>query len=232
MSVRTPSSSEPEPTADSPSTSGEGAVDASPHAGAHAHADVHTESAPASDPQPKYENRNGEAAAPPSDDVQAEPGRNGVGPEGLSLEQRVSRLEDVIANLQLAHPELLAPRPDGRGAGAFGEFAASANQITEPPLPPPARPSLLFEVYAELRCIVRMIVDPRYRMTWTGKIMPIVFIFGLILCWWVISDIPIVGGFLDRICSLVLTYFLVKVLGREATRYRQTSPDLPPGLRL
>ena len=42
----------------------------------------------------------------------------------------------------------------------------------------------------------------------------------------------IVGFLFDRVFFLVLAYMLFKVLIREATRYRMTSPDLPPSLRL
>ena len=48
------------------------------------------------------------------------------------------------------------------------------------------------------------------------------------------ADCPgeLIGFLLDRAIFLVLAYALFKVLTREATRYRMTSPDIPPSMRL
>jgi hypothetical protein len=46
------------------------------------------------------------------------------------------------------------------------------------------------------------------------------------------SSILILGDLLVKLVDLLLAFMLFKWLGHEARRYRQTSPDLPPSLRL
>src|SRR5207248_10819663 len=122
-------------------------------------------------------------------------------------------------------------------------FAAAAQHLpTQPEGGPPADPGtpagertkrwLPFELVAEMRVMARMYLDPRYRLTWQTRVLPPVFLFGMFLSWLLISGIPVVGFLFDRVFFLVLAYMLFKVLIREATRYRMTSPDLPPSLRL
>jgi hypothetical protein len=90
---------------------------------------------------------------------------------------------------------------------------------------------LLFDIIAEARAIVRMFVDPRYRLSWSGRVGSLVLIVLIATSWiWLpFSDkIP----FLNKIVDLLLAFVLFKVLGHEARRYRETAPDLPPSLRL
>ena len=44
--------------------------------------------------------------------------------------------------------------------------------------------------------------------------------------------LDIVGTLLEKVVDLLLAFVLFQVVHREATRYRTTSPDLPPSLRL
>src|SRR5262249_53965215 len=122
-------------------------------------------------------------------------------------------------------------------------FIASAAQHlpSQPEGAPPADPGapaertqrwLPFELLAEMRVMLRMYLDPRYRLTWQTRVLPPVFLLGMFLSWWIIGAIPVVGFLFDRALFLVLAYMLFKVLIREATRYRMISPDLPPTLRL
>jgi hypothetical protein len=87
---------------------------------------------------------------------------------------------------------------------------------------------------AEGRAIVRMYVDPRYRLSWSGRFVPLILAVAFLTsCWWVpLASIPIFGTVIDKIIDLALGFVLFKVLSHEARRYRQTSPDLPPTLRL
>ncbi len=157
----------------------------------------------------------------------------------LSLEERVRRLEDVIAAMHLAPPEwneaTRAARPPLDPALANGIVAAPAALPLETPgplFPPPATSWLLFEIYAEFRAILRMFFDPRYHLRWFTRLLTLALIAGMVLSRWVIASIPLVGWLLDLMIFVVLLYVLIKVLSREATHYRMTSPDLPPGLRL
>src|SRR5205085_10915326 len=134
------------------------------------------------------------------------------------------------------------PAPNDQAS--LADFIAAAAQHLPPQAEgmPPAEPGagaeertqrwLPFELLSEMRAMLRMYLDPRYRLTWQTRVLPPVFLFGMFLSWLLISGIPVVGFLFDRILFLVLAYMLFKVLMREATRYRMTSPDLPPSLRL
>jgi hypothetical protein len=73
-------------------------------------------------------------------------------------------------------------------------------------------------------------------MSWSGRLVPA----GLLLLiatshWWFPpSWISLfwIGTFIDKALDLTLAYVLCKVVGHEVRKYRETSPDLPPSLRL
>jgi hypothetical protein len=105
-----------------------------------------------------------------------------------------------------------------------------------PTPPPPTQPlSLLRDLPLEMLSIYYMYVDPRYRMSWFGRVIPPIlaavfflsgYLLGLTTCGigsWSIVNKPV---------DLFLCYLLVRVVGAEARRYRQTAPDLPSNLRL
>ena len=166
----------------------------------------------------------------------------------LSLEDRVRRLEDVVATIQLSPYAIQTtpgtPAPPANDQPSLADFIASAAQHLPPRAENTAPPDaenpatgrtqrwLPFELLVEMRVMLRMYLDPRYRLTWQTRVLPPAFLFGMFLSWLLISGIPIVGFLFDRFLFLVLAYMLFKVLIREATRYRMTSPDLPPTLRL
>jgi hypothetical protein len=161
----------------------------------------------------------------------------------LTLEDRVRRLEDIIAAAHLGPPTSAKPRaataPLASPITATPAAAPAKKDTPAPPSPVPSRFSfrpaqswLLVEIYAELRAIFRMYFDPRYRMTWFTRLMSFLIIGSILLSRFFVSAIPLVGGILDMVLYPVLLYVLFKVLSREATRYRMTSPDLPAGLRL
>jgi hypothetical protein len=95
---------------------------------------------------------------------------------------------------------------------------------------------LLWSLFAEARVILRMYVDPRYYMSWVGRVVPLACLALYLFAWlWVPGaglGLPFLSYYLDKILSLVVCFVLFKVLAREARRYRETSPDLPPSLRL
>jgi hypothetical protein len=196
------------------------------------------------------------AGAPPRDEVIA------------SLEQRVRRLEDALAALQDTHQleervvERLAraapaaqpvatPAADSSNmlldagrhllpaavkvfhaeARAADAHVRAGGQTTRPAW-------LLIDAYAEARAMVHMYLDPRYRMTWTGRVVPLVLLIAIITSsiWFpglaaAASISPFLGVLLMKPVDLVLAYFLFRILGREARRYRETAPDLPSHLR-
>jgi hypothetical protein len=93
---------------------------------------------------------------------------------------------------------------------------------------------LVWETLAEARAIMRMYVDPRYSLSWTGRMLPpaLLAAFVFIHYWLPFAIIPIVGPIIEKAGELVVGFMLFKVLGHEARRYRETAPDLPPSLRL
>jgi hypothetical protein len=124
------------------------------------------------------------------------------------------------------------------GAAASAAPATPPAPQPQPPTPPlsgRARGVWLFrDTVAEARAILHMFVDPRYRMSWAGRIVVVglaaAFVFSY---WWVPgTSIPLVGYWVNKAVDLVLAFVLFKVLGYEARRYRETAPDLPPTLRL
>jgi hypothetical protein len=218
------------------------------------------------------------APTPPVAAVAAPPA---IAVEALSLEQRVRRLEDALAQLQEQHgietriarhpsaprsapapqaPESVpqpAPAPQAvpvsapaSGASAAMLFdvgkrllGAASNAVTPAPSPSPttAPPSagsgvlwLLWDTWAEARAIVRMFLDPRYHLPWSSRLIPLVLLAAILTSkYWVpFASITLIGDLLVNIVDLPLAFLLFKWLGHEARRYRQSSPDLPPNLRL
>jgi len=112
-------------------------------------------------------------------------------------------------------PEL--PHAD---AGAAATDGAAANGTAAPP-PEAAQPGwLLVELYREIRGMARMFADHRYRMSWTGKAVPLAAILVAVISWLLISGIPLVGGLLDRAVDLTLIVLVYKAMSRELCRYR------------
>jgi hypothetical protein len=166
------------------------------------------------------------------------------------LEQRVRRLEDALAQIQegkprkpipLATPSVppptaqLAP-PNATEPAAAALVMAGAHLLTghAPPTATQRQFWLLFDMVAETRAISRMFVDPRYKLSWMGRIVPLVLIVAFLT-----SDLWVSSAFgqqvhtvLVKAFDLLIGYLLFKVLTYEARRYRQTAPDLPPTLRL
>jgi hypothetical protein len=96
------------------------------------------------------------------------------------------------------------------------------------------RAALFWEAVAEGRAIVRMYLDPRYRLSWLGRLVPPALVLLILTSgWWVPGGgVPVFGPLFDKGIDLLLAFGLFKVLGYEARRYRETAPDLPPTLRL
>src|SRR5262245_35367437 len=155
-------------------------------------------------------------------------------------------------------PPLMPPSVEAPVA-AFAEPAVATASVAAPvqapvativPEPPPAtayaskirwiwRWWLILDVLNEFRVIFRMIVDPRYRLTWPARIVPIVV---LVLMWFSDWDkvaflfpwnlVPILGYYCNKLFQIFLTFVMLKVLLREVERYRDMVPDAPRALKL
>jgi hypothetical protein len=170
-----------------------------------------------------------------------------------SLDLRVRRLEEAVAGLQdtrqmeervveRVSDKLI--RNDTHGIQESASFLMNAGRHILPlnlgkssgaeqaPLNSPnaarsARPPWwLFEAYDDLRSVVRMYFDPRYRrhMTWTAFLTPFVLLACVLLVWfWMPTSIPVLGlglQFLDKVVDILLAFFAFKILSRELHRYR------------
>jgi hypothetical protein len=119
--------------------------------------------------------------------------------------------------------------------------------VSAQPLPPPSpgvrvswlwRSWLALDILNELRVMLRMLVDPRYRLTWPGRIVPVVVLVLIVL-----SDteklaflfpwnlVAIFGYYVNKLFQILLLFIMFKVLLREVDRYRDQVPDAPRPLK-
>jgi hypothetical protein len=199
-----------------------------------------------------------EQTAVPTGQTAAEHPENGQ----VALEQRVRRLEDAVATLQDTHPleerivERVSRRLNRTTSHALqesgGVFSASrqllpaaldlirnkadeAQRRSADSSGPLGRAWLLFDAYAEVRTIVRMFLDRRYRPTWLARVVPLTLLI-LILTSWIWLPVPSILGttiltILDKTADLALAFLAFKILSREARRYRELVTDLPAPAR-
>lgn len=104
--------------------------------------------------------------------------------------------------------------------------------VAPSPTPEPRSPWLLVDIVTELRSILHMYGDPRYRLTWPGRLIPALMLVLIFTSWlWLPGTSVLPTSFsttIDKIFDLVLAYFLFKVLSRESRRYRETIPPAVP----
>jgi hypothetical protein len=168
-----------------------------------------------------------------------------------TLEDRVRRLEDAMAVLQDTRrlEERVAERVAGRlNRGSLTTEAANISASASRALMPVARYAtrvadtatqsangiglrqswLLLDFFQEVRAIIRMYFDRRYRFTILARVVPITGLVLILLSWLMISGITFIGPILDRCFEIVLVCIVYKVLTREAQRYRHVTADMPP----
>lgn len=173
---------------------------------------------------------------------------NGLAAESAeALEQRVRRLEHAVAALQDTQlmedrvvervARRVGPHGQANGANPLTSSAALIVNATKmllpkapegapayevlPQDPAAAKPSwFLWELTHELRTIVHMYYDYRFRMCWTARIAPIAGLIVYILSWLLLSN-SILGlwGLIDRVVAVVVVVVVYKALSREAVRY-------------
>lgn len=156
-------------------------------------------------------------------------------PELDALERRVAHLEDAVAALQdtAALEDRLATRVSERvqrvpaSSGVLIEVGRRLLPAFEPATAggataaPAGRGWLFTDLYTELRAIFWMYLDRRYRVGWTCRLLPAVFLCAIFMSWWILGHgIPIIGPFLDKAFDVALVIVTYKVLSRGAQRYR------------
>jgi hypothetical protein len=164
-----------------------------------------------------------------------------------SIEQRVA--ERVTTQLQREKPQPPGESPVLSRAAALLDAGKNLMPVLTLPAPvttlqpgatPPAdstsaeRIWLAWDVIADARAIFRMFVDPRYSMSWFGRLVPVGLLVAFVTTYyWVpLAAVPVLGFFIEKPVQILVGFLLFKVLSHEARRYRQTAPDLPPSLRL
>jgi hypothetical protein len=207
---------------------------------------------------------SGELELPPAE---APPER--ADPRVAALEERVRRLEDLVAVMQEARAtpppaesvtaQMDPGRPNGLRESAnlvldagrtllpaavgvlqAGAAAAEAQARAQAASPSPQKRSwLLFDLLADARAMLRMYFDPRYSLGWRGRLLPLVLLGAIVTSWLWLPGTAVLDGVSGALATLymkavdlILTFVLFKVVHREVRRYRETSPDLPPSLRL
>lgn len=174
-----------------------------------------------------------------------------------TLELRVRRLEDVVAALQDTREleERVTQRvtervrtEDARRADREGRplllsasrhLLTTARETVSPiaqersaaPSPERRGPRFLLDSIAELRAMVRMYVDPRYRLSWSARVLPFVLLALFVTSkLWIPFQIlmpDIVVFLLMKAIDLVLAFLLYKILSREARWYRDQGFEGP-----
>jgi hypothetical protein len=158
-------------------------------------------------------------ATEPRDDWPAEPT-----PQVETVADRLQKLEQAVSALA-DRASRNGPTPDGL-ATSFGGLvpAALAGALVPvvPQDPPPGtEPSLWdrFAVWRELRLMLHMYFDPRYRLSRVCQFgMPAVLIL-MVLNFFFFGAIPYIGFLLERLALVVLAVALYKLLSWEAARY-------------
>ena len=146
--------------------------------------------------------------------------------------ERLARLEKAVADLgePAALEERIVRKLRDNLPAANGKLQENIQEIPGPPPPPAAFDQtttgrsgwLLLEALNELRLIVRMFFDRRYRVSMTTWIIVILFFPVILLSkWWFpLSWLPWVGDFADKFLDVVLAWVVYKALSRELRRYQ------------
>jgi hypothetical protein len=119
-----------------------------------------------------------------------------------------------------ADPDAPPPRPLltlPPAAAAF--FNASVN--TAP------RSWLLVDLWRELRLMVGMFTDYRFQVSWLARLTPVWLVAGLVLSWFFLSGLPLIGFVAERVADVVVAVLCYKILAREAVRYRKEVAQKP-----
>src|SRR5262249_51477141 len=120
------------------------------------------------------------------------------------------------------------PPPEPKGTPPF---AAAAPASEPPPIGRWARMRWLFrswlilDVLNELRVMLRMLVDPRYHLTWLGRVVPLAVLaliclsdceqMGVLSPW---NLIPFQKYYLNKVFQIALIFIMFKHLTQEANR--------------
>lgn len=150
---------------------------------------------------------------------------------GDPLEQRVHRLEDAVAELQ--DTRALEDRVIGRVVERIAleqsvpsfRPAVEAERVYPRPLvllpaPRSRGPWILFDLIAECQATARMFFDARYRVSRAARWVPLIALALVVLSYFLVGAIWVVGPWLDKAVDIGLAVFVYKILSREVACYR------------
>jgi len=80
------------------------------------------------------------------------------------------------------------------------------------------------DIFLEIVAIFKMFVDYNYKEAWSSRLLTLILVPVILLSnWWVpFSQVPIVGGWVDKLVDVFLAIVLYKALSRQARRYTET----------
>jgi hypothetical protein len=94
---------------------------------------------------------------------------------------------------------------------------------------------LLYDIYDEARSIVQMYCDRRYRLTWQARVIPLILLFAILTSWIWLPGTSILPNVLmvivDKIVDILLAFCAIKILSREAKRYRAARGEIAADFR-
>jgi hypothetical protein len=164
------------------------------------------------------------------------------------LEERIARLEDAIASLQDTRQleERVAQRLSIQlGTRKLATATLIEDAVVEPrrAILAPARtvngpvvsvprsfswrqPWMLLEALGEVRDMVRMYLDRRYRVSWLAKVVPAAGLAAMFLSWLFFSGTWFgVGTIIDKSFDVLVVVVVYGLLLREVRGYRLTVAD-------
>lgn len=140
-----------------------------------------------------------------------------------ALERKVTQLEDTRALEERVYQRVVKRLPDAPAPPA-GSWLGRWNPFRgEAPLPV-ASGWLVMDMLSEARFLVSMIADNRFQMTWASRIGVVVCLVLIITSgfWnplsWFLPDI--LDKLMIKLVTLIVAFFLFKILARETQRYR------------
>lgn len=133
--------------------------------------------------------------------------------------QRIERSPDMLfqnrGGVIVDPARMLPPRDESASAAVELESAGDS--------------WIVVGVFREIRAILRMLSDYRYRMSWTVRMALIATIVVCILSWLLVSGLPVVGGLLDRAVLIVAVIVTYRTLSGELHRFQDALAKLRRG---
>jgi hypothetical protein len=159
-------------------------------------------------------------------------------PGKTTMRERAAVIIDVGRKLLPLAAEKPDPPPDQPTDSSAGPIPPPASPAPEPP--PAQSIWFVYDIYSEGMAILRMFIDPHYRMPWRSRLIPLLLFIAILTSWYWLPGTGFLNEFpglallaraLDKIVDLFLAFFLFKILGREAQRYQKAFPNLAAKLR-